>query len=96
MSSSSIDSVINCFLTEQFPAYLQNPPSDLSPADKTRFEKQNEYVAQIVKIFEDPKYDENDKVIGGKVAELMGEVSWSYSFWLTFRASWMYLHLVGT
>ncbi|KIK62347.1 hypothetical protein GYMLUDRAFT_41763 [Collybiopsis luxurians FD-317 M1] len=61
-------------LNDKFPTYLANPPSDLSPTDKTRYEKQYEYVGKIMKIFEDPGYDENDQETGAKVAELMGEM----------------------
>ncbi|KAF9068536.1 Pex19 protein [Rhodocollybia butyracea] len=61
-------------LNDKFPDYLQNPPTPLSTADKERYSKQYEYVQQILAIFEEPGYDENNQTTGAKVAELMGEM----------------------
>ncbi|KAJ3772949.1 Pex19 protein family-domain-containing protein [Lentinula raphanica] len=60
-------------LNDKFPAFLTNPPSNLSSDDKTRYEKQYDCVKRIIVIFDDPSYKEGG-VQSAKVVELMGEL----------------------
>ncbi|KAJ3761804.1 Pex19 protein family-domain-containing protein [Lentinula raphanica] len=60
-------------LNDKFPAFLTNPPTNLSSDDKTRYEKQYDCVKRIVVIFDDPSYKEGG-VQSAKVVELMGEL----------------------
>ncbi|KAF5392177.1 hypothetical protein D9757_001358 [Collybiopsis confluens] len=61
-------------LSDKFPAYLSQPPKDVSATDMSRYKKQYEYVCKIINIFEDPSYDESHQETGAKVAELMGQM----------------------
>ncbi|KAJ3733748.1 Pex19 protein family-domain-containing protein [Lentinula guzmanii] len=60
-------------LNEKFPPFLANPPSVLSSADQTRYEKQYDCVKRIVTIFDDPSYKEGGSD-AAKVVDLMGEL----------------------
>ena len=62
-------------LNDKYPGYLANPPEPLSAEDKTRYEAQLVAVAKVVKVFEDPKYDDNNALEMKKVVDLMSEVS---------------------
>ncbi|TBU28206.1 Pex19-domain-containing protein [Dichomitus squalens] len=61
-------------LHEKFPGYLKEHDATLSAEDKTRYQTQFKIVAQIVTIFEDPSYSEDDPQSGVKVVELMQEM----------------------
>ncbi|KAI0635373.1 Pex19 protein [Trametes polyzona] len=61
-------------LHDKFPSYLQEHAPTLSVEDKKRYESQSKVVAQIVTIFEDPTYSEDDPQKGLKVVELMQEM----------------------
>ncbi|KAJ3922248.1 Pex19 protein family-domain-containing protein [Lentinula edodes] len=50
-----------------------NPPTALSPADQTRYEKQYDCVKRIVAIFDDPSYKEGGSE-GAKIVDLMGQL----------------------
>ncbi|KAJ3892443.1 Pex19 protein family-domain-containing protein [Lentinula edodes] len=60
-------------LNEKFPPFLANPPSPLSSADQTRYEKQYDCVKRIVAIFDDPSYKEGGSE-GAKIVDLMGQL----------------------
>jgi peroxin-19 len=62
------------FLSSQFPGYLANPPKELDPADKTRYEKQYTYLKQIIELFEKPGYSDTDPEANKTVMTLMSEV----------------------
>jgi len=59
-------------LGEKYPPYLHENATALSQADKTRYETQLGYVTRILRIFEDPAYNEEDREKGAEVVELMG------------------------
>ncbi|KAJ3810401.1 Pex19 protein family-domain-containing protein [Lentinula aff. lateritia] len=60
-------------LNEKFPPFLANPPTPLSSADQTRYEKQYDCVKRIVAIFDDPSYKEGGSE-GAKIVDLMGQL----------------------
>ncbi|KAJ3933072.1 MAG: Pex19 protein family-domain-containing protein [Lentinula lateritia] len=60
-------------LNEKFPPFLANPPSPLSSADQTRYEKQYDCVKRIAAIFDDPSYKEGGSE-GAKIVDLMGQL----------------------
>ncbi|KAJ3864466.1 Pex19 protein, partial [Lentinula novae-zelandiae] len=62
-----------CGLLLLFPPFLANPPSPLSSADQTRYEKQYDCVKRIVAIFDDPSYKEGGSE-GAKIVDLMGQL----------------------
>lgn len=63
----------------QYPSYLASPPSDVSEADLARYKEQFHCVDQVVKIFENPEFDngsdERKKALKAQVSELMTKVS---------------------
>ncbi|KAI0828514.1 Pex19-domain-containing protein [Trametes gibbosa] len=61
-------------LHDKFPSYLQDNSATLSAEDKKRFDSQSKLVTQIVTIFEDPSYTEDDPEKGLKVVELMQQM----------------------
>src|ERR1700734_2279862 len=62
----------------QFPPYLSENATKLSTEDKTRYESQLDRINKILKVFEDPKYSDQDKEESVKVVELMAEVRYVF------------------
>lgn len=61
-------------LGEKFPPYLSENATKLSAEDKTRYESQLDRINKILKIFEDPKYSDEDKDKSIELVELMGQM----------------------
>ncbi|KAI0777428.1 Pex19-domain-containing protein [Trametes elegans] len=61
-------------LHDKFPSYLKDNASTLSAEDKKRYDSQSKVVTQIVTIFEDPSYTDDDPQKGLRVVELMQEM----------------------
>ncbi|KAN0064237.1 Peroxisome chaperone and import receptor [Thecaphora frezii] len=62
-------------LKDKYPAYLQGPESAKdSVEDRTRYEAQAKYVAEIVALFEDPKYDAENKETTARIQDLMNQM----------------------
>lgn len=62
-------------LALQFPGYIKEHETTLSVEDKTRYQNQLQKVTEIVAIFEDPSYADDDYEKNAKVVNLMNEVS---------------------
>ena len=70
------------FPRDQFPPYLESPPTGVSPEDIERYKAQQNLVIQIIAVFDDPEYKETpdaeentDSKCTEKIVQLMGEVS---------------------
>lgn len=61
----------------QFPAYLSDNASSISPADKSRYDAQQRCATKILAIFDDPAYSDNNTKMASEVVALMNEVSTS-------------------
>ncbi|KAH7875070.1 uncharacterized protein C8R40DRAFT_213251 [Lentinula edodes] len=61
------------FLESMMGQLMTNPPTPLSSADQTRYEKQYDCVKRIVAIFDDPSYKEGGSE-GAKIVDLMGQL----------------------
>lgn len=61
-------------LHDKFPAYLKDHQATLSAEDKARYGKQQVICAQIIEIFEDPSYSEEDEEKGLRVVSLMNDM----------------------
>lgn len=62
-------------LRDKYPAYLAGPDSaSISAEDRKRYEQQSKYIDEIVRIFEEPGYDDKDKLKAGRVQELMNQM----------------------
>ena len=64
----------------QYPDYLAEKSSILSPEDLSRYTDQRTCVSQIVAIFEKPSYSDDNAVQSSEVLRLMNEVPDSLSF----------------
>jgi len=60
-------------LGDKFPPYLSTHPT-LPEADKARYEAQLARIREIVCVFEEPGYSDQDAEKVGRVVELMGEM----------------------
>ncbi|KAI0083893.1 Pex19 protein, partial [Irpex rosettiformis] len=58
-------------LHEKFPKYLEDNATKLSEEDKTRYASQSKIVAEVITIYEDPKYTPDDQEKGIKIVTLM-------------------------
>ena len=78
----------SCLLLDlQFPGYLKDNASTLSESDRKRYESQAMHVSQIIAIFDDPKYSEEDVESSAKIVNIMSEVSaTSFQFIFLTRA----------
>ncbi|PWZ01992.1 Pex19-domain-containing protein [Testicularia cyperi] len=62
-------------LRDKYPAYLSGPDSaSISAVDRTRYQQQSTYIAQIVEIFDDPKYDAKNKAMTSRIQDLMNQM----------------------
>ncbi|KAH9855467.1 Pex19 protein family-domain-containing protein [Lenzites betulinus] len=61
-------------LHDKFPSYIQDNSATLSAEDKSRYESQSKLVTEIVTIFEDPSYSEDNTEKGMRVVELMQQM----------------------
>ncbi|EIN05462.1 Pex19 protein, partial [Punctularia strigosozonata HHB-11173 SS5] len=61
-------------LHDKFPDYLAENSAKLSTADKDRYERQYSCVQQIVEVFEDPSYSDEDAQKGTRIVTLMNEM----------------------
>ncbi|EDR10787.1 uncharacterized protein LACBIDRAFT_293286 [Laccaria bicolor S238N-H82] len=61
-------------LAEGFPPYLTNPPSPLSPEDRSRYEKQEECVKRILAVFDKPGYSDANEESNKVIVDLMSEM----------------------
>lgn len=65
-------------LRDKYPAYLANPPAQLSAEDRSRYEEQQRIVNAVVATFDDPKFDngtETEKAaLKSKVQGLMNDM----------------------
>ncbi|KAF8900708.1 Pex19 protein family-domain-containing protein [Gymnopilus junonius] len=61
-------------LSDNFPPYLANPPSPLTPEDRTRYDSQLTCVRKILAVFENEKYSDADADMNKKVVDLMSEM----------------------
>lgn len=65
-------------LRDKYPAYLANPPAQLSTEDRSRYEEQQKIVIEVVATFEDPKFDNGTEAekaeLKSKVQKLMNEM----------------------
>lgn len=58
----------------KFPQYLKDNDAKLSSEDKTRYKAQIDYIGQIITVFEDPKYNDDDADTRAKIVGLMTSV----------------------
>jgi len=61
-------------LGDKFPPYLSENATKLSAEEKMRYESQLDRINKILKVFEDPKYSDQDKEESVKVVDLMAEM----------------------
>jgi peroxin-19 len=65
-------------LRDKYPAYLANPPAQLSAEDRSRYEEQQKIVNAVVATFDDPKFDNGTEAeraaLKSKVQGLMNEM----------------------
>ncbi|TFK65976.1 hypothetical protein BDN72DRAFT_962095 [Pluteus cervinus] len=61
-------------LSKSFPPYLENPPKPLQPEDKKRFESQLSCIQKLLRLFDEPTYNENDPATSKRTADLMSEL----------------------
>ncbi|PWN38053.1 Pex19-domain-containing protein [Meira miltonrushii] len=65
-------------LRDKYPAYLANPPAQLSAEDRTRYEEQQKIVNAVVATFDDPKFDNGTEAekaaLKSKVQGLMNDM----------------------
>ncbi|KAI0318066.1 Pex19 protein family-domain-containing protein [Amylostereum chailletii] len=61
-------------LHDKFPEYLKVNEGKLNVEDKTRYAAQQKYITQIVAIFEDPAYSDDNAERGAEVVALMSEM----------------------
>ncbi|KAK7689685.1 hypothetical protein QCA50_007480 [Cerrena zonata] len=61
-------------LHEKFPSYLKENASKIKPEDQKRYLAQQELVIQILAIFDDPSYSEENVELSAKVSTLMNEM----------------------
>ena len=59
----------------QFPPYLENPPSPINDEDRKRFELQLACVREILVIYNDPGYSDENLDTKNKLSDLMNKVS---------------------
>ncbi|KAG6332860.1 hypothetical protein ID866_6230 [Astraeus odoratus] len=60
-------------LDEKFPPYLDSHP-ELSALERERYLKQISCIKRLLKVFDEPNYNENDKKTGDLVVEIMTEL----------------------
>ena len=68
----------------QFPPYLTNPPTPLSPEDRSRYKKQEECVRRILAVFDKPGYSDANEESNKVIVDLMSEVRYLPSSYLPF------------
>lgn len=65
-------------LRDKYPAYLANPPAQLSAEDRSRYEEQQKIVNAVVATFDDPKFDNGTEAeraaLKSKVQGLMNDM----------------------
>jgi peroxin-19 len=59
---------------QQFPPYLENPPSPLSDEDRKRYDLQLGCVQRILAVFDQVGYDDKNAESQRQIADLMAEV----------------------
>lgn len=61
-------------LSDKFPSYLEDHASTIKPEDKTRYLSQQKLVNEILAIYDDPSYKEDDTEKNAKITTLMNEM----------------------
>jgi len=61
-------------LSDKFPSYLADNASTIKPEDKQRYLSQQKLVDEIVAIYDDPKYAEDNVEQNAKITTLMNEM----------------------
>ncbi|PVF93314.1 Pex19 protein [Serendipita vermifera] len=61
-------------LHEKFPEYLEKNRANLPTHDQVRYDRQNQIVSEVVKVFEQPDYSDNNLGITSQIVTLMTEM----------------------